>query len=50
MVPSFTSLLAAFATCAAFTSAVDLQTPVGTLYAYGKGISGLPLFYGDGQC
>lgn len=26
------------------------STPLGSLYAYGKGISGLPLMYSDGKC
>lgn len=31
-------------------SGVSAQsTPLGTLYGYGSGISGLPLFYSDGK-
>lgn len=46
MEPSLNFVLCAFAACVAFASAN--VTPVGSLYAYGKNISGLPLFYADG--
>ena len=47
VLPPIAFALYAFATCLALTSADE--TPVGSLYAYGANISGLPLFYGDGQ-
>jgi hypothetical protein len=47
VLPPLAFALYAFATCLALTSADE--TPVGSLYAYGANISGLPLFYGDGQ-
>jgi hypothetical protein len=43
---------AAAALSVAFVNAADSPpsfTPVGSLYAYGKGISGLPLMYSDGK-
>jgi len=43
---------AAAALSVAFVNAADSpqsSTPVGSLYAYGKGISGLPLIYSDGK-
>jgi hypothetical protein len=46
MEPSIALILYAFASVFAFTNA-DV-TPVGSLYAYGQNISGLPLFYADG--
>jgi hypothetical protein len=46
MEPSFTLILYAFASIFAFTNADE--TPVGSLYAYGQNISGLPLFHADG--
>lgn len=33
----------------AMANAVPSSTPVGSFYAYGSGISGLPLFYSDGE-
>ena len=47
MVPPIAFALYAFATCLALTEAKE--TPIGSLFAYGANISGLPLFYGDGQ-
>lgn len=52
MEPSFALFCSALAACLAFTNAADIsadQTPVGTLYAYGRNVSGLPLFFGDGK-
>jgi hypothetical protein len=46
MEPSFALVLYAFASVFALTNADE--TPVGSLYAYGQNISGLPLFYADG--
>lgn len=46
MEPSIALILYAFASLFAF--AVADETPVGSLYAYGQNISGLPLFYADG--
>jgi hypothetical protein len=47
MMPPIAFALYAFAACLALTEANE--TPIGSLYAYGGNISGLPLFYGDGQ-
>ena len=47
VLPPIALALYAFATCLALTEANE--DPVGTLYAYGTNISGLPLFYGDGK-
>jgi hypothetical protein len=47
VLPPLAFALYAFMACLAFTSAHE--TPVGSLFAYGANISGLPLFYGDGQ-
>jgi hypothetical protein len=47
MEPSLALILYAFASVFAFTNADE--TPVGSLYAYGQNISGLPLFYADGR-
>lgn len=52
MEPSLALFVSALATCLAFTNAADVstdQTPIGTLYAYGQNVSGLPLFYADGN-
>lgn len=52
MGPQISFVLYAFLACLAFTNAADAvtgETPVGTLYAYGQNISGLPLFYADGK-
>lgn len=46
MEPSSALILYAFASVFALTIADE--TPVGSLYAYGQNISGLPLFYADG--
>ncbi|KAM0723396.1 hypothetical protein Q7P37_000382 [Cladosporium fusiforme] len=51
MVPSLTLCWYALAVCVTLTNAADVstdETPVGTLYAYGQNVSGLPLFYADG--
>jgi hypothetical protein len=47
MIPALAFALYAFAACLALTEADE--TTVGSLYAYGANISGLPLFYGDGE-
>jgi hypothetical protein len=48
MMPPIAFALYAFVACLALTEANE--TPIGSLYAYGgPNISGLPLFYGDGQ-
>jgi hypothetical protein len=47
VLPPLAFALYAFAACLALTEANE--TPIGSLYAYGKNISGEPLFYGDGQ-
>lgn len=52
MRPQISLVLYTFLACSAFTKAADAvpnATPVGTLYAYGQNISGLPLFYADGK-
>jgi hypothetical protein len=47
MMPPLAFAFYAFAACLALTEAAE--SPVGSLWAYGKNISGIPLFYGDGQ-
>lgn len=47
MMPPLAFAFYAFAACLALTEAAKSQ--VGSLYAYGTNISGIPLFYGDGQ-
>lgn len=42
-------LLAATTAAAVADAAAVPTTPLGTLYAYGSGISGLPLIYSDGR-
>jgi hypothetical protein len=47
MEPSFALILYAYANIFVLASADE--TPVGSLYASGQNISGLPLFYADGS-
>lgn len=43
------SIAWAIAFSLAVANAVPASTPLGSLYAYGSGISGLPIFYSDGM-
>lgn len=47
MEPSITALLCGLAACFFGLASADAG-PVGSLFAYGKNISGLPLIYADG--
>lgn len=48
----FSAHVASFALALGLVAAADIPTegtPVGTLYAYGSGLSGLPVIYSDGE-
>lgn len=48
----FSAHIASFALALGLVAAADVPTegtPLGSLYAYGSGLSGLPVIYSDGK-